>query len=103
MQVHKRFQMKKADIRTSLVPGAEGREKGVPGVYCLHMCHVPMGTYISLVPRPCVLVTCSTKFAQKTWFILSRDVCHRRNFMSHPVYSKYCRVAEISTNGVGKI
>ena len=94
--------MKKADIRTSLVPGAEGREKGVPGVYCLHMCHVPMGTYISLVPRPCVLVTCSTKFAQKTWFILSRDVCHRRNFMSHPVYSKYCRVAEISTNGVGK-
>ena len=74
--------MKKANIRTSLVPGAEGREKGVPGVY---MCRVPMGTYISLVPRPCVLVTCSTKFAQKTWFILSRDVCHRRNFVTSSV------------------
>ena len=31
--------------------------------------------YPSLVLRPCVFVACSTKFTQKAWSILSRDVC----------------------------
>ena len=29
----------------------------------------------SLVPRPCVFVTCSTKFTQRAWARSSRDVC----------------------------
>ena len=60
----------------------------------------------SLIPRPCVFVACSTKFAQKAWSILSRYVCRRCTFMSHPAYhgiANFCHVAEISTNGVSRI
>ena len=37
----------------------------------------------SLVPRPCAFVTCSMKFVQKTWSILSHDAfCSLRH--NHP-------------------
>ena len=52
--------------------------------------------YWSLIPRPCTLVACSMKLAQKAWSTLSCDVCRRRIFTSHPAYSDH-RVAEIST------
>ena len=30
---------------------------------------------VSLIPRPCVFVACSTKFAQRAWARSSRDAC----------------------------
>lgn len=35
-------------IGIKLVPGADGKGKGAPGVYCLRMCEVPMVTCILL-------------------------------------------------------
>ena len=32
-------------------------------------------SFLSLVPRPCVFVTCSTKFVQKAWFSSSDAAC----------------------------
>ena len=34
-----------------------------------------MVVHTSLVPRPCVFVACSKKFAQRAWARSSRDVC----------------------------
>ena len=36
----------------------------------------------SLVPRPCMFVARSTKFAQRAWAHSSHDVCHRLVFTS---------------------
>ena len=94
--------MKKVDMRTSLVPGAEGREKEYLVSTVCTCVMFPWGPTLASFPGLVCLLLALQNFAQKTWFILSRDVCRRQNFMSHPVYSKYCRVAEISTNGVGK-
>ena len=40
----------------------------------------------SFVPRPCVLVTCSMKFTQKAWYILSRkaQICTASNKRARP-------------------
>ena len=40
--VHFGFKKSANWLLCSLVPGTEGRRKGVPGVYCLRMCQVPM-------------------------------------------------------------
>ena len=37
--------------------------------------YVSMCVCVSLVPRPCAFVACSTKFAQRAWARSSRDVC----------------------------
>ena len=42
----------------------------------LHLHKFVMLLQLSLIPRLCTFVACSTKFAQRVWAHSSRDVCH---------------------------
>ena len=56
---------------------------GLRGLYVVtHECIILHTALVSLVPRPCAFVTCSTKFAQRAWARSSCDVCHSRIFTS---------------------
>ena len=50
--------------------------------------------YTSLVPRACMFVACSTKFAQRTWAHSSHDTCrsiHPNHFTENQCRHRMCR------------
>jgi len=71
--------------------------------YCVHGYSrlKPSCIFTSLVPRPCVFVACSTKFAQRAWARSSCDICHSRIFTSAD--NNVCRVAYIHVKGSFKL
>ena len=57
--------------------GLQSMRQSWPPLRGHHECHVPKRyENYSLVPRPCMFVACSTKFAQRPWARSSHDVCH---------------------------
>ena len=73
MQQHTLVQVKSSRARESRRLNREFPPQAAPP-FRISLC-----TDISLVPRPCAFVACSTKFAQRAaWARSSRDVCHSR-------------------------